>query len=72
MIDAMVEKYNIDRSDSYIVGDSTIDIQAGINAGLHTVLVHTGVAGNDRKYSVKAEIEAQDLLEAVKRINDIS
>lgn len=72
MIDDMVEKYNIDCSCSYMVGDSTIDIQTGINAGLHTVLVHTGVAGNDGKYDVKAEMEAEDLLEAVKRINDIS
>lgn len=72
MIDEMIHKYHIDCSQSYIIGDSTIDIQTGINAGLHTVLVHTGVAGKDGKYDVKAEIEAEDILEAVKRINDIS
>ncbi len=72
MIEDMVSKYHIDCSHSYIIGDSTIDIQTGINAGLHTVLVHTGVAGKDGKYDVKAEMEAEDILEAVKRINDIS
>ncbi len=32
MIDQMVDKYNIDVSQSYMIGDSTIDIQTGINA----------------------------------------
>lgn len=72
MIRDMIEKYHIDRSHSYMIGDSTIDIQTGINAGLHTILVHTGVAGTDKKYDVKAETEAKDLLEAVKKINGIS
>jgi len=65
MIEDMVKKYNIDLSQSYFIGDSTIDIQTGINAGIKTVLVKTGQAGNDRKYDVKADFEATDLLEAI-------
>ena len=72
MLDDMIEKYNIDCSQSYMIGDSTIDIQTGINAGLHTILVHTGVAGTDAKYDVKTETETRDLLEAVKKIHGIS
>lgn len=68
MIDQMVERYHIDRTASYMVGDSTIDIQTGFNGGLRTVLVHTGMAGRDGKYPVKADMEASDLLAAVKRI----
>lgn len=68
MIDSMVEKYNIDISKSYMIGDTTQDIQTGINAGLKTVLVKTGEAGKDCKYDVKANMEASDLLEAVELI----
>ena len=68
MIDIMIEKYNIDRKKSYIIGDTTIDVQTGINAGLNTVLVHTGQAGADNKYKVRANYESEDILEAVKRI----
>lgn len=68
MIDEMVAKYNIDVTQSYIIGDSTIDIQTGVNAGVSTVLVKTGQAGNDGKYAVTPEIEANDLLDAVEKI----
>lgn len=68
MIDIMIEKYNIDRKKSYMIGDTTIDIQTGINAGLNTVLVHTGQAGADNKYKVRANCESEDILEAVKRV----
>lgn len=41
-----VDKYQIDLSRSYFVGDSVADIHCGINAGLKTVLVKTGY-GNE-------------------------
>ena len=68
MIDRMVRKYNIDVTQSYIIGDSTVDIKTGENAGLHTVLVQTGQAGVDKKYDVTAEFSATDLLSAVEKI----
>lgn len=68
MIDKMVEKYNIDTAKSYIIGDSTIDIQTGKNAGLRTVLVETGMAGKDGKFDVKADLVAEDLEVAVQKI----
>lgn len=68
MIDDMAEKYNISITDSYMVGDSTVDIQTGKNAGLKTVLVKTGMAGTDEKYDVKADYEADNLLKAIKVI----
>ena len=71
MIDKMVEKYHIDRAQSYVIGDTTIDIQLGKNAGIRTVLVRTGQAGMDGKYDVHADMETEDLLEAVKKIMDL-
>ncbi|MCH5339463.1 MAG: HAD-IIIA family hydrolase [Acetatifactor sp.] len=68
MIMQMAAKHNIDLSESYMIGDSTVDIQTGINAGLKTVLVKTGQAGTDRKYDVKADFEADNIQEAVKLI----
>lgn len=68
MIDSMVKKYNIDTNLSYIIGDSTIDIQTGRNAGLRTILLATGQAGTDGKYEVRADIQAKNLLDAVKII----
>ena len=68
LIDKMVQKYNISLSESYIVGDTTVDMKTGENAGMHTVLLRTGEAGKDKKYDVKPEIIADDLLAAVKEI----
>ncbi len=65
MIEQMTEKYNIDLKESYMVGDSTIDIQTAINAGVNSVLVKTGQAGQDGKYKVEADIEVKNLLSAV-------
>ena len=65
MIDAMVEKYNIDLAQSWIIGDSTLDIQLGKNAGVKTILVKTGIAGTDKKYDVQSDYIANDILEAV-------
>lgn len=68
MIDKMLEKYNIDIGKSYMIGDSSVDIQTGKNAGLKTILVATGQAGLDGKYAVQADMQAKDLLDAVKVI----
>ena len=68
MIKEAVGKYNIDLSQSYMVGDSTMDLEMARNAGVKSVLVNTGFAGNDGKYSRKCDIEAKDLLDAVEKI----
>lgn len=68
MIDGMVEKYHIDVSRSFMVGDSTVDIQTGKNAGLKTVLLSTGQAGRDGKYGARPDRAAKNLVEAVSAI----
>lgn len=57
------EKYNIDLTKSYFVGDTTMDIQAGINAGMKTILVKTGEKGQDAKYDVKPDFVINSLAE---------
>lgn len=59
------EKYNIDLTASWYVGDTTVDIQTGMNAGMRTVLVRTGEAGKDGRYPVEADYEVPSLLQAV-------
>lgn len=57
------EKYNIDLTKSYFVGDTTMDIQTGINAGMKTILVKTGEKGQDGKYDVKPDFVINTLAE---------
>lgn len=65
MITAAAEKYNIDLSQSWYIGDTTMDIQTGINATMRTVLVLTGEAGKDGKYDVVPTAIKESLRDAV-------
>lgn len=62
------DKYNINLSESWYIGDSTVDIQTGVNAGMRTVLVLTGEAGKDGKYDAKPDHTAANLPDAVNYI----
>lgn len=68
MLAAAAEKYNIDLLQSWYIGDTTIDIQTGKNAGMKTILVKTGEAGKDGKYWVEPDYIAKDLMDAVNYI----
>lgn len=68
MIEQMAKKYNVDLTDAYMIGDSTVDIQTGKNAKIKTILLSTGQGGMDRKYEIQPDYRAKDLLEAVKII----
>ena len=65
MLRQAAEKYNIDLENSWYIGDTTMDIQTGKNAGMKTVLVQTGEAGMDGKYDVQPDFEAEDLMAAI-------
>lgn len=68
MLEDCVKMYNINLSDSWFVGDTTVDIQTGKNAGTRAALVLTGEAGRDKKYNVKPDMVCADVLEAAARI----
>ncbi|MBA5851071.1 HAD family hydrolase [Clostridium sp. cel8] len=62
------KKYNIDLNNSYMIGDTTIDIKTGQNAGIKTILVKTGLAGMDSTYNVRPDYISENLYDAVKLI----
>jgi uridine kinase len=47
MIDQAVQDFNIARERSWLIGDSSVDIEAARRAGLKSILVETGYAGLD-------------------------
>jgi D,D-heptose 1,7-bisphosphate phosphatase len=70
MLLSAAEDLNINLSQSVMIGDRTVDIQAGADAGCKTVLVRTGTAGMDQRYSAKPDFICRDLAEAVALILD--
>lgn len=68
MIRKASEKYNIDVEESFIIGDSTLDIMLGKNANMQSTLVLTGQAGQDNKYDVEPDMVANDLEDAIDKI----
>lgn len=68
LIKRAVNDLHIDINGSWFIGDTTVDIMTAKNAGLRSVLVHTGSAGLDGKHEARADYEAANLLEAVRCI----
>jgi len=50
---------------SWMVGDSTTDIQTARNAGLRSILLQTGICGQDGLYPGPPDVVAQNLVEAM-------
>ncbi len=71
MIEKAVAELNIDLGESFLIGDRTVDVMTGINAGLKTILVKTGYAGDDGKYSCEPDYVFSDVKEAVGFIIDV-
>ncbi len=70
MLERGRDELGIDLARSYLVGDATGDILAGLRAGCRTILVQTGFAGKDGMYDAKPDIVAADLAAAVAVILD--
>ncbi len=49
MIDDAIDTYDIDRDSSYMIGDSSFDINAAKNSNLKMILVETGLGEEDKK-----------------------
>ncbi|MFA5097216.1 MAG: HAD family hydrolase [Candidatus Margulisiibacteriota bacterium] len=63
------KEHDIDLSLSYMVGDKSIDVEAGKNAGCRSILVLTGYGSEEKsKPGFSADFIANDPLEAVKWI----
>ena len=67
MLEAAIRDHQLERSASFIVGDSVSDVQAGQGAGLRTILVRTGhgAATIEEAASIEADHIAEDVHDAV-------
>ena len=65
MIERAVREYNLNIELSWFIGDTTVDIQTGINAGLKTILVRTGKGGKDRTYPCISDFGFDNLETAI-------
>jgi D-glycero-D-manno-heptose 1,7-bisphosphate phosphatase len=64
--------YNINLSQSFIIGDHPSDVQCGINAGITPIYVLTG-HGDKHKNEIKKEtIICNNILEATKYLTSIN
>lgn len=72
MIDDAAKQFDISLENSYMIGDSLSDMQTGLNAGLHNILVETGYGKMaQKKYldeNVKIDFIASNLKHAVEYI----
>ncbi len=72
MILEAAQEFNLDLSKSYMVGDSTRDIIAGINAGCKTALVMTGNGKKAIKeletLNIKPDLIAKNIFEIAKLV----
>ena len=66
MIEKAVADLNIDLKQSWLIGDTTTDLQAAKNAGLKSILVRTGAGGRDGKFAASPDFVVDNLLDAVR------
>jgi phosphoglycolate phosphatase-like HAD superfamily hydrolase len=71
MIEESILRFNIDANESYMIGDTMVDIQTGKNAELETILVLSGEGGRDKKYDEKPDYVCRNLREAVNIIVNV-
>ena len=65
MLEKAIKEYNVDIKSSWFIGDTTTDIQTGINAGLQTILVRTGKGGKDRRFQCSPDFMFDNLGAAI-------
>jgi histidinol-phosphate phosphatase family protein len=65
MIRQAASDLNADLKRSWLIGDTTTDLQTAKNAGLKSILVRSGYAGRDGKYDATPDFIADNILGAV-------
>lgn len=68
MIQRAARELNLDLARSWMIGDTSTDIQTAKNAGLRSILVRTGHGGKDGRHPVQADTIVADVREAVQHI----
>ena len=71
MIESGCADFDVDLTNSWMIGDKKLDVETGVNASLRTVMVLTGYGENDsRRLEQQPDVLAKNLLEAAKAIAD--
>ncbi len=65
------EELNLDLAASWMIGDRTVDVEAGAKAGCRTILVRTGEGGRDGRSAVQPDHVADDLLAAARLLAEL-
>lgn len=65
MIEQAVTDLNIDLTQSWLIGDTTTDIQTARSAGLRSILVRSGSGGRDAKHKAAPDFVFDSIREAV-------
>lgn len=69
MIEDACADFDIDLANSWMVGDKSLDVETGLNAGMRTAMVLTGYgAEHSRSLMSKVDLIVEDLLEAARAI----
>jgi histidinol-phosphate phosphatase family protein len=68
MVAELAARYNVDLSKSWMIGDTSVDVQTAANAGMRSVLVSGGMVEVPRKYPAAPDALEDGLLEAVRRV----
>lgn len=71
MIDLAIREFNGARAQSWLIGDSSVDIEAAHQAQLKSILVETGQAGLDFREWASPDATVPNLAEAVSYILDV-
>lgn len=65
MIEQAQKEFNIDLGSSWMIGDTTVDIETARRAGIKSILLETGYGGKDNRHSAIPTITCHNLPEAV-------
>jgi D-glycero-D-manno-heptose 1,7-bisphosphate phosphatase len=68
LIQRAIHEMNLDMAHSFFIGDKTSDMETGRQAGIKTILVKTGLKGEDREFPGEPDYRAEDLLDAAEWI----
>lgn len=72
MLQRAVRELNVDIAESWLVGDTTTDIQTAHNAGVRSILLRTGYGGKDGRHIANPDRVCDSLLDAVHFIHSQS
>ena len=71
MIERAVAEMNIGPIDSWMIGDTSVDVETAARANLRSVVLGTGHGGRDGRYPRRPDFEFPTLTEAVDFILDV-